>query len=169
MQCDLVMRELSAPGGIDRSALADHLSDCPSCASWSAKVEKLDRIWEATRPVEPSPEAFEAVWSRVVAQADAPPVLAFRPRVQWKTWGLRAAAMAQAAALLIGASVLLLSNKSTPVSAPTVASSNGRPAPVLVAYATPREVGLGDGRGREIPVRHASRWPRPQDCGKPAD
>lgn len=66
MRCDEVAQELSAPTGrLDRSAMAVHLAACPRCAAWLEKMEKLDRIWEATRPAEPTGLAFDQLWSNV--------------------------------------------------------------------------------------------------------
>lgn len=67
----------------------------------------LDRIWVATRPVEPSAEAFDALWSDVTACAPEPEILPISHFAGWRKWHLHAAMFAQAAALLIGAFVAL--------------------------------------------------------------
>ena len=73
MRCEEVERELAAPTpGCDRVAMADHLADCPSCAAWAQSAERLDRLWEATRPAEPSAEAWDSVWSGISAALDRP-------------------------------------------------------------------------------------------------
>ncbi len=128
MRCEEVERELAAPTpGCDRAAMADHLAVCPSCAAWAQDAERLDRLWEATRPAEPSPEAWDAVWSGISAALDrrslaaVPPPLSQpalglaepggirehtwpRPRTAGRRWGVGAMALiglAQAAAILI--------------------------------------------------------------------
>lgn len=66
MRCDEVVQEISAPSGrLDHQAMAAHLAACSCCAAWSEKMEKLDRLWEATRPAEPSTDAFDRVWANV--------------------------------------------------------------------------------------------------------
>jgi hypothetical protein len=73
MRCDEVVRELSAPtADRDRAALAEHLAGCPACAGWARRAEGLDRLWEATRPVEPTPEAWDAVWAKIAATLPCP-------------------------------------------------------------------------------------------------
>ena len=67
MRCDEVVRELAAPTvDRDRAAMAEHLAACPACAGWARRAEQLDRLWDATRPAEPSPEAWDAVWANIV-------------------------------------------------------------------------------------------------------
>jgi hypothetical protein len=69
MRCDEVVRELSAPtADRDRAAMAEHLAGCSACAEWARRVQGLDRLWDATRPAEPSPEAWDTVWANI-AQA----------------------------------------------------------------------------------------------------
>jgi hypothetical protein len=64
--CDDVTRALTAPtADQDASALAEHLAACPRCADWAARDAALTRVWEATRPAEPSDLAWDAVWARV--------------------------------------------------------------------------------------------------------
>jgi len=117
MRCDEVKRERSAPGGgLDRSALAEHLAACPRCASWSAQADALDRLLEATRPEEPSAEAFDAMWSEIRARASEPVVLPIPGPLPWTRRGLALAVFAQAAAILL-ASVYALSRP-----APAIAS-----------------------------------------------
>lgn len=66
MRCDEVIRELSAPtDDRDGAALADHLAACASCAGWARLVDRLDRVWDATRPVEPSPGTWDGVWANI--------------------------------------------------------------------------------------------------------
>ena len=55
MHCDKVIRELAVPtDDRDSAVLAEHLANCPSCAGWAKKDAQFDRLWDATRPVEPS-------------------------------------------------------------------------------------------------------------------
>ena len=73
MRCDEVVRELAAPtADRDRAAMADHLAGCPACAEWARRAEALDRLWDATRPAEPSPEAWDAVWANIARALPCP-------------------------------------------------------------------------------------------------
>src|SRR5262245_38463528 len=73
MRCDEVIRELAAPtADRDRAELADHLAGCMACAEWSRRAEGLDRLWEETRPAEPSPEAWDAVWAHIAQALPCP-------------------------------------------------------------------------------------------------
>jgi hypothetical protein len=73
MRCDEVIRELAVPtDDRDRTALAEHLAGCPSCAAWSRRAAMLDRLWDATRPAEPSPEAWDAVWANINRSLESP-------------------------------------------------------------------------------------------------
>lgn len=72
MNCDEVIRELAAPtDDRDSAALAEHLTDCRSCADWARSAEQLDRLWDVTRPHEPSTAVWDAMWARVIAVLDA--------------------------------------------------------------------------------------------------
>jgi hypothetical protein len=71
MRCDEVIRELAVPtDGRDDLAISRHLADCEACARWAEQVARLDRLWEATRPAEPSAEAWDHLWSSVTAGLD---------------------------------------------------------------------------------------------------
>lgn len=73
MRCDEVIHELAAPtADRDRAELADHLAGCPGCAEWARRAEGLDRLWEATRPAEPSPAAWDAVWAKIAGSLADP-------------------------------------------------------------------------------------------------
>ena len=101
MRCDELIQEIATPNGrLTRSEMAKHLADCPSCAQWSESAARLDQVWAATRPLEPSNEAFDSLWSSLstVSPVPAHPVrLDYRNRRPlWVSVGL-----AQAAAVLI--------------------------------------------------------------------
>jgi hypothetical protein len=72
-----------------------------------ARAERLDQIWDATRPVEPA-AGFDAVWARVQqVLADPERTLAISDaRRTRRRWMLAAAGLAQAAVLLVAALVL---------------------------------------------------------------
>jgi hypothetical protein len=71
MRCDDVIRILAAPNeGENSAAVAEHLKKCPACAEWSARMSSFDRLWDATRPVEPSAEQWDAVWARLERSID---------------------------------------------------------------------------------------------------
>jgi hypothetical protein len=128
MRCDDVIRELAAPtAGGDPAALANHLATCPACARLAENAARFDRLWQTTRPVEPSVDTWDALWANVSARLDQPvevevavaretaeatperdlipfPVAARR---SWRRQGLWAFSLAQAAGLLIGFGLLL--------------------------------------------------------------
>ena len=57
MRCVDVIRELAAPTDTRNTVdLAEHLNRCPSCANWARQATQFDRLWDTTRPAEPSPE-----------------------------------------------------------------------------------------------------------------
>ncbi len=82
MRCDEVMRELNLPGDDrDDRALADHLAECEACARWSEHAAAFSRLWAATRPVDPSTDSWDQLWSSVTARLDRlAPVAAPRSR-----------------------------------------------------------------------------------------
>jgi hypothetical protein len=73
MRCEDVIRELAAPS-YDRAApaLTEHLTHCPACALWAGRAAQLDKLWEATRPVEPSSDDWAAVWTSIDHSLKAP-------------------------------------------------------------------------------------------------
>jgi hypothetical protein len=72
MQCNEVIRELAAPSDDqDSAALAEHLAGCAACSEWAKRASQLDRLWEVTRPADPTPQAWEAVWTRIVASLES--------------------------------------------------------------------------------------------------
>jgi hypothetical protein len=113
MRCSEVIHKLrTSEGGFDLDldpAVSDHLASCSDCAGWAEDDARVLRAWQATRPLEPSAEVWNALWARVsdgldVAHAQRPRVLTmpeqpaaarrFRP-------GLVALGLAQAAAILL--------------------------------------------------------------------
>jgi len=71
MRCDEVIKELATPTDQrDSTALAEHLAGCPACAGWANCAVQLDRLWEATHPVEPTTDVWDAVWTRIAASLD---------------------------------------------------------------------------------------------------
>ena len=87
MRCVDVIRELAAPTDTrDAVGLTDHLSRCSSCANWARQAEQLDRLWDLTRPSEPSPEVWDSLWSQVAHSLDNPTaqeVASPTPSVSW--------------------------------------------------------------------------------------
>jgi hypothetical protein len=86
MRCDEVIRELAAPtDDRDATALAEHLAGCLSCSGWARQAARLDQLWDATRPSEPSPEAWDSVWANIAQSLPSPtakgesPGATFRP------------------------------------------------------------------------------------------
>jgi hypothetical protein len=125
MRCDDVTRALAVPtAGRDASALAEHLAACPACSDFAGRLGQLDRLWQATRPVEPSDAAWETLWSGVCDRLDQPAAveagvgiedeagrdLIALPVAASRSWRRRLTAvfgLAQAAALLVCFGLLL--------------------------------------------------------------
>jgi hypothetical protein len=73
MHCDELMRELAVPtDDRDSAALAEHLAICPSCGHWAQRDAQFDRLWNATRPSEPSSQAWDTVWGQIASALDSP-------------------------------------------------------------------------------------------------
>lgn len=70
------------------------------------RLDLLDRAWAATRPELPDPSAFDRIWAGVTAEVERPEVVVI-PFARPKTWIMAMAAVAQAAALVIGGFVAL--------------------------------------------------------------
>jgi hypothetical protein len=135
MRCRDVTRELAAPSGaIDSDALARHLAACPDCAAWSDRAERFDRLWEATRPAEPSAEAVDAMWARLCHALDEAPALpSAHPasvRARW-SWAIALVGLAQAAAVLLA--VWLAAFPRTPEIAKAPEPSQSAPAEIALA------------------------------------
>lgn len=54
----------------DAASVRSHLAACPNCAAEARAAATLERIWNQTRPAEPSAEAWETLWGRVVAASE---------------------------------------------------------------------------------------------------
>lgn len=123
ISCDDVIRALAMPTAdrdLDPEALADHLAACPACALEASRATDFDRFWNATRPLEPSTATWDGLWADICTRldqaAEVAPVetpdcdlipLAATASPAWRRWGIRAFGLAQAAALLVGFSLLL--------------------------------------------------------------
>lgn len=71
--------------------------------------DALTRLWDATRPVEPTDAAWDAIWARVTERLDQPAeastVFAFSIPRPWRRISGRLLMTAQAAAILMAAFV----------------------------------------------------------------
>jgi len=73
MLCDDVIRKLAEAGNQpDEPSLAEHLAGCRACAEWLDHAQRFEKLWDATRPAEPSPQAWDALWSTISAHLDQP-------------------------------------------------------------------------------------------------
>ncbi len=157
MRCDEVIRELAAPtDDRDATALADHLAGCPSCSAWARQAAQLDQLWDATRPSEPSPAAWDSVWANIAQSLPSPaakgesPGAAFRPSRNGtapkitthpapthaanrpRTWRIGAMAMiglAQAAAILVAIGLAWRGQSSGPINRNSEVVQHNTPAP----------------------------------------
>ena len=149
--CDQVSHELAAPaGGLDMAEIDQHLASCPQCARQAERFRRLDHLWDATRPVEPSEAHWQRLWSQV--EQDALAALPTSKSGGWsasasRRWGSiwAVAAVAQAAAVLLAAWVVFRQPTGTETLpakppaqavAPQVAAALPSPAaaPVQVEY-----------------------------------
>jgi hypothetical protein len=72
MRCDEVIRELAVPTDVcDSAALAEHLANCSTCAGWAKRDAQFDRLWSATRPIEPSPQVWDTMWTCINSSLDS--------------------------------------------------------------------------------------------------
>lgn len=106
---------IQGPGaGHDAQAVAEHLAACPECST-------LTRLWESTRPVEPTAAAWDSVWTRISRQLDHAAVAEMQPEPagvfaltsRWQRIAGGSLVAAQAAAIL--AAVVLGTSAPTPV------------------------------------------------------
>jgi len=73
MLCDDVIRKLAEAGNQpEEPAIAEHLAECRACAEWLNRAQTFEKLWDATRPAEPSPQAWDALWSSVSAHLNQP-------------------------------------------------------------------------------------------------
>jgi hypothetical protein len=141
MHCSDVIRRLSqSENGFDLDpAVSDHLASCDTCAEWAEDDARLLRTWHASRPAEPSIQAWNTVWTNLSAGLDAsrrPHILTLpeRPAASRRfRLGLVTLGFAQAAAILLAA-IFLPGRHPSPQSVP---SSE------LVAHATATPIDLG--------------------------
>jgi len=71
MHCDEVIHELVVPtDDRDSAAVAEHLANCLSCAGWARRDAQFDCLWNATRPMEPSLQVWDAVWAQIASSLD---------------------------------------------------------------------------------------------------
>jgi hypothetical protein len=72
MYCDDVIRELVVPtDDRDSAAIAEHVANCSSCAGWAERDAQFDRLWNTTRPIEPSPQVWDTVWAHIASSLDS--------------------------------------------------------------------------------------------------
>jgi hypothetical protein len=102
MRCADVIEELAVSAKPASAAVAEHLTSCPDCAAWVARDSRLSQLWEATRPSEPTSEAWATVWADLTSKLAAPPavVVPLAPTRPWQRWAPATFGIAQAAALL---------------------------------------------------------------------
>jgi len=89
MRCVDVIQELAVPTGrLSSTELAEHVAACPRCATESARAAQLDRLWEASRPAEPTSDHWESLWAEVAHRIDRNDLAPeeFVPRPQWKVY-----------------------------------------------------------------------------------
>lgn len=73
MNCSEITRELAVPtGAVHAAEVERHLAACPACAGRAEAERRFERIWSATRPIEPTAPVFDTLWARVEAAASAP-------------------------------------------------------------------------------------------------
>ena len=105
LRCDDVVKALATPHvGDDSSALAGHLTACPSCASWAKNDAVLMEFWDATQPAEPSAAAWDSTWNQISAGLDSvaqSTVLPISRASSWWTHKRAALLLTQAAAILL--------------------------------------------------------------------
>ncbi len=147
LRCDDVTGALSAPrAAIDLPGLAEHLAECPSCAAQVERDAALTRLWESTRPLEPSAETWNTIWAGVCDRLDAQPVtIPLRPRQRHTAIAF---ITAQAAAVL-AAFVLWAAHR------PAVDAVSAPPRHQLMGVAGPRQDRDRLGRTRRDPSRRS--------------
>ncbi len=72
MHCNELVRELAVPtDDRDSAAVAEHLANCASCAAWAERDAQFDRLWNATRPVEPAAQVWDTAWAHIASTLDS--------------------------------------------------------------------------------------------------
>jgi hypothetical protein len=134
MRCEDLTRELASPTGhLSQAEMAGHLADCPSCAEWSRRAAHFDQIWEATRPAEPSEATLDVLWAGASAALDAPATLRLEAMTHRRgTWIKHVRIVAQAAAILAAAVILLRQGSVEPVKLAVVDPANQKVEPIKI-------------------------------------
>jgi len=118
MRCEDVTREIAVPTGeLDSTDLASHLAICSGCADFRDRSQQLDRLWDATRPADPSPESWQTLWAAVTAAAE-PKTIPITASPRWRHRLLTGMALAQAAVLMIAALALFQGMNRSSVASP---------------------------------------------------
>ena len=104
----------------------------PSFPAQPGATDRLDRVWAATRPLEPTPALLDALWVHASAELDqieatAPPVIPTSRRWSSRRRVVAGVALAQAAALLVCVGFALLPRRDEPVG-PLALNPPDRPA-----------------------------------------
>ncbi len=155
MRCAEVVSELAAPTpGRDRAAMAEHLASCSACAEWARRAGCLDRLWEATRPSEPSAEAWDAVWAQI---AGALPCPAASYQDVATACGPRPS--------LNGSGVKVLAHTAT---APAPAPSGAGPRPRARSWRLAAVALVGLAQAAAILIALGLAWQAPPDADAPA-
>jgi hypothetical protein len=119
MSCEEISRELVVPtGAYEPKALDEHVSACPSCADWLDRSRQFDRLWEASRPVEPSYSTWGRLWAKVTEAADQAQQQTRPMPEQGRSLLFALAALAQAAVLVVAAVALLRTQGLSPAVRP---------------------------------------------------
>lgn len=139
MRCAEAIRELTIPTpGADPGLLARHLADCPDCCSRAAAESAFDRAWDAGRPEPPTERDWQRLWGNVSTAAEIPAVLPLHPRQGFVTrnaYWLAVAAVAQAAAVLVAAAILLQGGRNVGTASTDPVTGQGVAAQVVSAVA----------------------------------
>ncbi len=130
MRCDDLTRELASPtGALSPDEITGHLAECSACAEWSSQAARFDRIWEATRPIEPTPAMIDALWASASAALESPATLRLEGLAvpARRNWIKPALIVASAAAILLATGIFW--SRQGPV-APVQIAQNDVPVPV---------------------------------------
>jgi hypothetical protein len=159
MHCREVARELASPSaGADLAELQRHLATCGRCAGEAEAARRLDRVWTATRPAEPSATAWERLWTAVTDAPATIPLADARPsRRRWLAPAVGIALLGQAAAVILGVGLLLSRGGTAParvevgqVPAPAPATVPGQNMEFVVEEGHTLFLRLGEADGRIV-------------------